>query len=154
MFRLGLVIFLIGIAITITILGGRVSDFIDPASILSILLSLVAVLAATRSFKVFLAGWRAVMNPREEISEELRGQAASLFRFLSKITMMVAFMVTLISLINMLMNLDFADEGGIAALGINLAASLLTPVLGLILVAAFFEPAVYILKKRQGKGKG
>ncbi|MCL2580763.1 MAG: MotA/TolQ/ExbB proton channel family protein [Oscillospiraceae bacterium] len=151
MFKLGFAIFLVTIMITIIILGGTPIHYIDPASIMIILLPLVAVLTATRSFRVFLCGWRAAWNPREEITEEMRGQAASLFRFLSKIAMMAGVLGTLISLINMLMNLDFADEGGIAALSINLAASLLTVFYSMVLIAAVFEPIVFVLKKRSAK---
>ena len=153
MFRLGFVIFLLGTMFVIAILGGRPLDYLDPATMLLILLPLAAVLTATGSFKVFVAGWRAAHSPKEPISEELRGQAASLFRFLSKITMLAASLGMLISLINILYNLDFSQHGSIRWLPINIAASLLGLVYGLFLVAAFFEPVVFILKRRQAKGR-
>ena len=59
--------------------------------------------------------------------------------------------MTIIAWINVLKNLDFTDIDAIPALGANIAASIITILYGLILIAAVFEPIVIILKKRGGK---
>ena len=150
MFNLGLAIFLLSLVIGVALLGGQVSNFIDLPTLLLFVLPLFAVLLATRSLRTFIDGLRAVVNPREPCTEELRGAAASLFRFLSRITALLCGLLVLIPLINMLMGLDFADAGGARALAINLAATMMTPLYGLFLIAGVFEPAVFILKKRKG----
>ena len=150
-FLLGLAIFLFSMWFFVTILGGDVRYLLDIASLLMIILPLVAVLTATRSFRVFFGGLQAVISPQKAVSDELRGQAASLFRYLSKTTGLVMVISVFISWTNMLFNLNFADAGGLAMIGLNLAAALITPLQGLILIAAVFEPMVFILKRRSAK---
>jgi len=150
MFLIGFAVILIGFWFYAMLLGGQTQNFIDVASLLGILLPLVGVLAATRSFGVFYAGLRAVVFPKEEITEEMRGRAASLFRLLSKAAAMAAGISVLISFVNLLMNLDFSyhHPWGVTILGINMAASMISLIYGLLLIAAVFEPIVFILKKR------
>ena len=133
-------------------LGGYTQDFIDTVSLMLIIFSLLAVLTATRSFKVFYHGFRAAIFPKKDISKEMRLRAISLFRLLSKTTGMVSAIGVLICFLNILYNLDFSDAGGISSLGINIAASFITLVYGLFLIAFVFEPAVFILKQRRGAG--
>jgi flagellar motor component MotA len=151
MLLVGLAIILLSFGVCIILLGGDLRYFIDIASMLAILLPLAGVLVATGSFKVFLAGLRAVIFPKEEISEEMRGRAASLFRLLSKTTAMIAGVSVLICLVNVLFNLDVFHPGSVRALGINIAAAMISLIYGLLLIVAVFEPVVFILKKR-GKG--
>ena len=151
MFILGFAIFLVFIGLVITILGGNVNDFLNLPSLLIILVPLAAVLTATKSFKVFYGGLRAMILPKEPITEELRGQAASLFRLLSKVTALAAALGVLICLVNMLMCLDFSDPLAIYHLGANIAAALILLVYGVFLIAAVFEPVVFNLKKRYDK---
>ena len=152
MFILGFVIFLIICIITVVFLGGWIAYFLNIPSLLIILLPLVAVLTATRSFKVFAGGLKAVMQPQAPLPEELRGQAASLFRLLSKTTALAAGIGFLICTINMLMGLmgiDFSHPEIRSKLAGNIAANLVLPLYALILIAAFFEPVVFNLKKRR-----
>jgi len=151
MFLLGLAIFVLFTAFIIIALGGDVYNFINLPTILFIIVPLVGILTATRSFKVFGVGFKAIVFSKEPISEEMRGKAASLFRFLSKSTALIAALMVLICIINMLMNIDFNDPAVIPHIGTNVAASLVSMVYGVILIAAVFEPIVFILKKRQDK---
>ena len=148
-FILGFAIFLATIGFVITILGGDIRFFLNLPTIIFIFIPLTGVLTATNSFKVFYGGLKAVIFPKEPISDELRGQAASLFRFLSKATIMIAVIMTLISLVNMLFSMDFADSNAIYCIGINIAASLISMLYAMILIVGIFEPVVFILKKRQ-----
>lgn len=152
MFLLGFGVFLLAVVLTIRIQGGMVLDFIDPASLLFILLPLVAVLVATKSFQVFYGGLRAVIFPNRPITEELRGQAATLFRFLSKTMAVVIFAGVLIGFVNLLMvNWNGIDASGVARIGINIVFMLTASLHGLFWIAAVFEPVVFILKKRRGQ---
>ena len=151
MFILGLAIYLISTGTVITILGGDVRDFLSIPSLLIILVPLAAVLTATKSFRVFYGGLRAMILPKEPITEELRGQAASLFRLLSKVTALASALGVLVCWVNILMRLDFSDPAAIYNLGINIATTLIFLVYGTLLIAAVFEPVVFNLKKRYDK---
>ena len=149
MFILGFIIFLIISSLNAVLLGGSITDFLNIPSLLIILLPLVAVMTATRSFKVFAGGLKAVMQPLAPLPEELRGQAASLFRLLSKTTALAAGIGFLICMINMLMGIDFSYPEIRNELAGNIAANLVLPLYALILIAAIFEPVVFNLKKRR-----
>ncbi|MCL2580764.1 MAG: hypothetical protein FWE32_12175 [Oscillospiraceae bacterium] len=153
MFLAGIGIFALSMWSAIVIMGGQLSDYFryPYPELLIILLPLVGVLAATCSFDVFYRGLRAVVFPKEEISEVLRGQAATLFRFLSKITMLAMLAGFLVGLINMLLHLALNHPWGIMFIGTNIAFVLTTLFHGIFWIAAVFEPAVFILKKRQTK---
>ena len=47
---------------------------------------------------------------------------------------------TVVSLVNMLQNLDFADAGGVASLGINMSAALITTLYGSLMANTMFVP--------------
>ena len=146
----GLAIFLFTSVSTVLFLGGDISTFFYGYTYLIMLILLAGVLTATQSFKVFYAGMKAVILPHKPMSEDMRGKAASLFRFLSKTTALIAGIMVLISLINMLFGLDFEDPQAISKIGVNAAYALVFLFQGLTLIAAVFEPVVFILKKRQG----
>jgi len=55
---------------------------------------------------------------------------------------------TVISLVNMLMNLNFADAGGVSSLGTNMSAALITTLYGSILANVFFFPIAAKLRVR------
>jgi len=149
MFILGFAIFLICTLLTAIVLGGDWASFINLPTLLMILIPLAAVMTATKSFKVFYYGLKAMFFPEKPITEELRGQAASLFRFLSKATALVSTIGFLISIINLLMGIDYTIPDLRFAIGANIAATLLIFVYGLFLIVAVFEPVVFNLKKRR-----
>ena len=154
MFILGLAIFLFSAGLVILLLGGTLETFIDIAALLIIFAPLAGILAATQSFKVFAAGLKAAILPKSNIPEDLRGKAASLFRFLSKMTAMIIAVMTLICFVNILHGIDITNYSEfINILGLNIATALITPFWGLILIAGVFEPVVFILKKRYDKDK-
>jgi flagellar motor component MotA len=144
MFIIGIAIFLIGIASLTAWAGGGFGVFIDPFSLLAVLVPLLAVLTATKSFKVFYGGLKAVIRPKENLTEDLRGQAASLFRLLSKTTALASGIGVLIGSI---IALGYVESPKI--LGEALSVALITPLYGVILIAALFEPVVFSLKKRR-----
>ena len=58
---------------------------------------------------------------------------------------------TLVSLINMLMSLDFSDAGGVSSLGLNMSAAMITTFYGTLLANLWFYPLVAKLKVRHHK---
>jgi chemotaxis protein MotA len=58
---------------------------------------------------------------------------------------------TLISLVNMLMNLSFEDAGGVASLGINMSAAMITTFYGCLLANILFTPIGNKLRMRHQK---
>jgi len=136
-----------GIALVIIATGGDYWDFVDLPSWVAILIPMLAVLTITRSYKTFGAGFRAALFPQKEITDGLRKQAASLFRLLSVTTVISGLIMTLITLTNMLMGLDFTSPNLINHIGANLATALLTFLYSLFLIVFIFEPIVYILRK-------
>ena len=87
--------------------------------------------------------------PKKPITEELRVQAASLFRLLSKATAIISALGFLISLFNLLTGLDYSSPDYRCLFGPNIAAASLIFTYGLFLIAAVFEPVVFNLKKRR-----
>jgi flagellar motor component MotA len=149
MFILGIAIFLISTFLTVILLAGNWTYFINLPTMLMVLIPLAAVMTATKSFKVFYYGLKAVVLPKKPITEELRGQAASLFRLLSKSTAIISALGFLISLINMLLGMDYSYPDIQDAIARNIGAALVIFVYGLFLIVAVFEPTVFNLKKRR-----
>jgi len=117
-------------------------------TLLIIVVPLLGILTATKSFKVFSGGFKAVLNPYRPLSKDLRGQAASLFRLLSKSTAIVSAIGFLISFINMSLGMDFSYPDMRSVIFGNIAAALVAPMYGMVLIAGLFEPVVFNLKKR------
>lgn len=151
MLILGLAIILLCLGCFSIVLGGNVSDFISLLSLLVIICPLLGILTATRSFKLFYTGFRAAFFPNETVSEKSLRQAVSLFQLMAKAAVAMSVIGILIGFINILINLNFEDAGGIAALGISIAYSLIPLLYGLLFVIALFEPMIFILKKRLSK---
>jgi len=125
-----------------------ITSFIDIPTILALVIPLVAILTATNSFKVFGMGLLAAISPGRAISEDIRGRAATLFRFMSKTTALTSSVIFIICLITLFNEINFADPGAIRALGGNISASLYVLFYGMILIASVFEPVVFVMKKR------
>ena len=142
------VIIIFGTTLIIVAFGGDIGDFIDVPTWLSITIPLLAVLTITRSFKLFGSGFRAALFPKREISNEDKQQAASLFRLLSKTTIMVSIIILIISLVNLGFGIDYSSSDFMEGLFTNIAVSFLTPLYSLCAIVFIFEPIVYILKKR------
>jgi len=140
-------LFLLTIPFIIILLGGDFRDYINLPTIVFILIFLTIVLTLTRSFKLFAAGFRAALFPKKEIADDKLEQAAKLYRLLSKTTVLAAAITTLISIMNMLINIDYFDDGILWSLGGNTAASLLVLLYGFI-IAFLFELVAYMLRRK------
>ena len=144
LFILGVVVYLLGVTACMYLKGISASVLFNPAGVVVLILSIVGVLTATRSFKVFYCGLKAVVFPKKPLEEKIRGRAASLFRLLSKT-------VALASLIPLLCGV--IEMGGGAFDGEiirhTLSAAFIGPLLNIIIVTCVLEPVVYNLKTRQ-----
>jgi transcriptional regulator with XRE-family HTH domain len=160
MFLLGLGIFFIFNALFIVILGGSITDYMNFAALMMIVIPLLSILVATRSFRVFFAGLRAALLPKRGITDELREQAICLFRSLSKAASIVAAIVVIISFVNMNINAfysrldtEFLLTEVIPGLAINTAISFVPVYYALFVIVSVFEPVVLILKKNRNTVK-
>jgi len=146
---IALLISIVGIAAIIITSGGEYGDFVDLPAWISIIIPILAVLTITRSFKTFGTGFKAALFPKKEIENELKQQAASLFRLLSKTTIISGIIMSLIGFTNMLRGIDFYNEQAVENFAANLAVLLVIILYSLFLVVFIFEPVVYILKKNK-----
>ena len=144
---IALVISSFGIFSVIAAFGGDLRDFIDLPSWLALIIPILAVLTITRSFKIFGIGFRTALFPKREISDEVRKQAISLFRLLTKTSALTAVILTMIGFMNILVGMHWEAEGAIYNLPINLATAMIPMLYSLFLIVFILEPIVYILKK-------
>jgi len=145
---IAIAIAIIGTALVILASGGDYGDFIDLPSWVSLIIPVLAVLTITRSFRTFGIGFKAALFPRNEVNDDLRKQAASLFRLLSKTTILSGVIMTMIFLTNMAFGIDFNDPNIVANLAVNIAICMMTILYSLFLIVFIFEPIVYILRNR------
>ena len=144
---IAITIALAGTAFIIIIFGGEYSDFVDIPSWLALIIPILAVLTITRSFGVFGVGIQTALFPKKEISDELRNQAASLFRLLSKTAILSGIIMAFIGIANMAFGIDFHGHDITTALWVNITISMMVVLYSLFLIVFIFEPIVYILKK-------
>ena len=145
---------LLGISIVIMMYGGQIEDFFIIPSMLMILIPLLFILTITRCYKVFSIGLRAAFFPRNEISDEMRKYAISLYRLLSKTAAIAAGISVFIAMVIILMNTNFA--GGmemINTIGSNILFAIVSPLYSLLLIAFIFKPVIFILKKNKNSNQ-
>jgi len=136
-----------GTVLIILVFGGEFGDFVDIPSWVAIIIPILAVLTVTRSFKLFGIGFKAAFLPKKDVDSSVREQAASLFKLLSKTAILSGVIMTMISVMNMFLGINFTDENFFPNFMINLAVSLVTLLYSLFLIVFIFEPIVYILKR-------
>jgi len=144
---IALAISFVGIPLIVTVFGGEYGDFVDIPSWAAIIIPMLAVLTITRSFKMFGIGFRAALFPKKEVSDEVRKQAASLFRLMSVTAILSGIIMSMIGLVNMFMGIDFLHEEAMVNFMWNLATNSVVILYSLFLIVFIFEPIVYILKK-------
>ena len=201
---IGMLVAVAAILAGIMILGGNIMDFIDPASIMLVVIPPLGALFAAFPLKLMLKMPKHFgillgkqkydpihyVNIMVELAEKARSQGLLALEseadniedpFIKNAALMIAdamdpetvedrlysvldamtlrhsqawaiydkgasfapafgMLATVISLVNMLMNLDFADAGGVASLGVNMSAALITTFYGSLMANAFFLP--------------
>jgi len=145
---IAIAIALIGTALIILASGGDYGDFVDLPSWIALFIPILAVLTITRNFKTFGIGFRTALFPKTEVSDELRNQAASLFRLLSKTAILSGVIIAMIFLTNIAFGIDFTTPDLASILAINIAICMMPILYSLFLIVFIFEPIVYILRNR------
>jgi transcriptional regulator with XRE-family HTH domain len=145
---IGLAMALFFVVAAVVVLGGDILNFANLPSILLILIPLLAVLTITRSIGLFFSGLHAAFSTKKELIEESRVQAVSLFHLLSKTAVVTAVIGFLINVVNMAFGMDFSDELVWQYVPGNIAAALIAPLVGLILIVFLFEPVAFLLGKK------
>lgn len=80
-----------------------------------------------------LHGWVASITERH-------AQAWAIYEKGAAIAPAFGMVGTLVSLVNMLMNLNFADAGGVSSLGVNMSMAMVTTFYGSLMANVFFIP--------------
>ena len=145
---LALIMVMVGIWLSFAMLGTSISRFIDLPSIVLLLFPLIFVLTITRSYKFFYLGFRALIFPKIQITEEQREQTISLFRLMSKTAAIAAAIITITAFVSLCVGLNISDPELIFNLIRNIAVFLIVPLYSLIMILVVFEPIVFILKKK------
>jgi flagellar motor component MotA len=143
MYLIGIAAFILAFGAPMVFKGLPASSLANPAAVLSILFAVIATLLATSSFKLFTRGLNAAISRKYYIPDDERLHAAELFRLLSKVTIAAALFTAFVGFTVMLVNWEDPE-----ALVHALASALLSPILGIAVSVALFEPAVFILRHR------
>lgn len=142
MYFIGVAITLFGLGFACYLRGVLFGNFITPASVIVIFFAMIGIIVSTSSFKLFVRGVNAILSPRYVIEDGERLAAADLFRLLSKSVILTSVIVPFITV---MAALSWQEDAAQTAHW--LASGIVSPVLGLALVLAVLEPAIYILKK-------
>jgi len=143
---------------------------LDNIDIIIYILPAIVILALTRNFKIFWLGLKVAAVPKKDISESMLNQAITLFRFLSKITVLTIIIWFFFSLVNILFEFSlnlfdaefFIDPNptpysnydavyAINFLSVQLAYQFYCMLKGLFLIIGIYEPVVFMLKQRKHK---
>ncbi|MCL1810140.1 MAG: hypothetical protein FWG42_10305 [Clostridiales bacterium] len=142
MYFIGAAIVLLGLPAACYIKGIPGTLFLNPAAIITVLLTVIGLIVATSSYKTFICGLNAVLSPKLPTSGEERENAACLFKLLSRGVVLTSIVPLFISLI-----VGFANFDDMYYVFHAFASALTSPILGIMVSIAFFEPAVCVLRK-------
>jgi len=145
---LSLIVVVLGIWLSMVIIGVNTAYFIDLPSLLMLLIPLLFVLTITRSFKLFSLGLRTLIFPGRFISDENREQVILLFRLMTKTVLIAAIVSMIIGFVGMGAGMDYSTDFFLENLIRNININLILPLYGLIMILVVFEPIVFILKKK------
>ncbi len=145
MFLLGVLLFIIIIAIMIILGGGmaHLKSFYDLPSVLFVLFSYLSILIATKSFGDFVYGIKALSMDDKDLSKNKLKNAIDLFDMLFKSSFAIGLLGFVIGMINMFARLDEPD-----AIGPSTAIALLTLFTAMIIAIVFIYPIKYTLVKK------
>ena len=146
---IGVLLFLAAIFLTIVVLGGNATDYLNLPTIFFLLLPIIAVIIMKGGFKTLIVAVNALLSKKYSISAADKEKAIRLFRLIGKTAMYSAVLLTLISLLNMAIGINLTDDDGVrGVILINVAASFVAIFYGLLINAVFINPAISILESR------
>ena len=146
MYVKGILVYFTAFVVLAAVMANRPGDwmiFIDAICLLVLIMVAAGVIIGTGSFKVFIAAVNALFSKRYHISAADKEKAIRLFKLLSMAMIYSAILVTVMSVIMMLLNLD-----NLQALGPMMAVSLVSIFYGLFANLVFVYPAIFILTSR------
>ena len=151
---IGVLVLLTTMCLTIILLGGTITNYLNLPTLFLLLLVIAAVIIMKGGFKTFITAINAVFSKKYNISSIEKEKAVRMFKLLSKSVIYGMVLLTMISVVNMMMGLDFSlfETNSLLFINVvfaNIAAALISVFYGLLLNLAFFNPIVSILESRQ-----
>ncbi|GHU88434.1 hypothetical protein FACS1894202_04500 [Clostridia bacterium] len=143
MYFIGLAVFIAALIVDFVLKGVSPSLVNNPAAIITIILAVTAVIAATGSFRSFVMGLNAAASKRYVISGEDKQKAEDLFRLLTRVTIYTTTITLVISAASILVDLSDVEK-----IGHGITSALAAIIIGAFFALAVFEPLAFILKHR------
>lgn len=147
MFYIGIFIFTCTVLFTMAS-WGILRAFVDPLSIVFVLLSNIALVIATKSMKSFIYGVKVISSSKTEIHKKKLSESIEVFSLLLKTSIGIGFIGFIIGLIALLHVLDDPTSIGPA-----IAVSLLTVLYSVLFATLILIPAKFLLNKIARKQK-
>ncbi len=142
MYFIGVAVTMAGFGLACLLKGVSFANFINPSAVIVIFFTVIGIIVATSDFKIFVRGVNATLSAKYVIGDDDRNAAVELFRLLSKSIVLASVIVPFITVMSTL-----AHSADLEQATHSLSSALVSPVLGLTLVLAVLEPAVFILKR-------
>jgi hypothetical protein len=141
MYVLGILFFLISTCFVITISGTQVAAFLSFTSILMILVSIISVIIATKSFEDFVNGLKIIVIKNHNVSVIEMFKSIKIYDLLIRTSVGGGILGFFIGIIAMLGNLRALNE-----VGPYVAISLLSIVYGVVFAYFIFMPIKFRLE--------
>ncbi|MDR3295293.1 MAG: hypothetical protein LBT26_05650 [Clostridiales Family XIII bacterium] len=143
MLLLCIVILLVGFAFPMYLMGFHIIYLLNPATLVTVLLAILFVLAATSGFALFIRCIKASLFRKYRIADEDKARGVEIFRLLARSMVFAAVFLVLCRAVVML---GYLDES--AFLGHSFSAMMSGVVLSMIPLA-LFEAVAWLLRTRE-----
>ena len=145
MFLLGICLFIVIVIITILV-GASLSNFIDLASFVFVIITNISILISTNSFKDFWYGVQLLIFNNKEVDIFRLTESMKIFGLLQKSSIGISILGFLIGLISVLSHLSEPSM-----IGPSIAVALLIVFYSILVSLVVISPAKYILSKIERK---
>lgn len=136
MIFLGMLAALLPLALGIILAGGNLLWFLEPVSLLAVVLSPLLCVAAGGFWTAFRKGLAAVIGQAPLMEEGDIVEALHVFDLLGKMTLLAGFLTALAGAVMILPHMGIPEKTGQ-----GLAVAVIAPVYGLFLAGFFYLPA-------------
>ena len=144
MYGLGILFFILSLTFIISIEGGSISTFICLSPILMIIISIISVIIATKSFKAFVNGLKIVLIKNNNVSVVEMYQSIKIYDLLIKTSVGAGILGFFIGII-----LTMQTATALSKLGPNIAVALLSIVYGIVFAYFIFMPIKFRLENEK-----
>jgi len=145
-FLLGAVAFLLWVGFMIFIESGSIAYFIDMPSLIGPLIAAVAMIVITGKHKAAIAGLRALISKKHQITEADRIKAIKLYKLMRRAIWCAAVLFFVVSLINIM-----SDVQNWELFMRNLAVAGLSVFYAVLINLILINPVIGILEMRDNK---